>query len=55
MDNFFRNKTSIDPINLQCGKPKCMILYTPLVTGGNTPNNVKSLLYAQYVRQYAKR
>jgi hypothetical protein len=59
MDNFIKNKeaTTINPIVKQCQKDKkCakMILYTPLVTGGNIPNNVKTQIYAQYVRNYNK-
>ena len=56
MDNFFKNKNFIDPIALQCNKQKRtkMILYNPIATGGNTPNNVKAMIYSQYVRQHIK-
>ena len=54
MDNFTKTNNTKNPISLQCANKTKMILYTPFVTGGNTPNNVKSILYSQYVKQYTK-
>jgi hypothetical protein len=55
MDNFFRNKDArVNPITLQCSPVSFMIFYKPLTTGGNTPNNVKTQLYSQYVRSFTK-
>lgn len=40
------------PISRECiRRNKCnMILYKPVSTGGNYPNNVKAMLYSQYVK-----
>lgn len=56
MDNFTKIKNNIDPIKNECiiNENRKMILYKPLVTGGNIPNNVKTNLYSQYIKNYIK-
>jgi hypothetical protein len=55
MDNFIKIRKN-DPIIIQCIKKtnNRMILYTPLTTGGNIPNNVKNMIYSNYIKKSIK-